>query len=320
MDKQVFILLILVGIGYSLIFSVLPLLKLLFSKKEHENGIKDNFKKIGYQLMPLVFIFLITFILAHFVICKRGLTFDVSGETQISILGIGAEELTTISVLFYISFWIVYIFRYIPRFFCDKLCYDDNYIIKGFFCCPRVFQFFCKAFYTLGSRLDIISTTRKDSEKMQEKAKVTRTFGTFLIGFCTIFITLIFGFSEKLASINPNYLVLIPGLQLIALILLIIGIDSFDTCLNKFPDRNSELTYVKEYYMRGIRLFYISMQLILLSFLIIAFLINWILTLSMISFFLLVGYAYWFPGLYEFKKPYKLCESCRDCPTIQNQK
>ena len=318
-----------IGFGYTIIFIILHLLYLFPSKSKRINQkeCKDKIKCIRYtlkkvcerkyELMPMGFILFITLILSCMGICWDK-SFNVSGPQIIVHMPFGlytcAQELTTMSILFYISFWVVYKLRYLSQYLCDKLCYYGNNKLNGRFC--NILKWLCESLYTLGSRLDIISTTRNDSNEMQEKAKVTRTFGTFLIGFCTIFISLNI-FTNPEDYLSNFYLELIVGLQLIALILLIMGVDSFDSCLNKYLDKERALTYVKEYYSRGTRLFYISMEMIILSFLIIAFSINWTLTVSMVLIFLLLGYAYWFPDMYKDLekpdgKPTSLCEHCQD--------
>lgn len=301
-----------------------------YLKVKKENGQLNIYRKINcfrytcqkvcermkHQLMPLVLMVFLTTILSGIVICWLKFSFTVEDPQIISVtipfvfhFSTCAQDLTTIFILFYISFWIVYELRIIPQYFCDIFCpCGNNEQQRGsnkF--CKSFLPFACKCLYTLGSRLDIISTTRKSSNEMQEKAKVTRTYGTFLFGFCAIFVTIIF---TNLNNTDLSYGKLIVGLQLIALILLIIGVDSFDSCLNRFPQK--ELSYAWEYYKRGTRLFYISMQLITISLLIIAFSVDWRLTVSMVYLFLLFGYTYWFPGFKYKELGKELCECCQE--------
>lgn len=80
-----------------------------------------------------------------------------------------------------------------------------------------------------------------------------------------------------------------------SIVLIMIGYDSFDMCLNAFRDKQEENKYVEKYYRRGIRLSYMGMQLIILSFLIVTLAVHWIATLAGTSALFIFGYSYWFP-------------------------
>jgi len=146
--------------------------------------------------------------------------------------------------------------------------------------------------YTLGTFLDEHGATRCNTCLMREKAKYSRSFPTLLAAFATVFIAIILQKEDLCKTILFQIVVVF---QITSLVLIMIGYDSFDTCLNEFHDKQRENEYVTKYYRRGTRLSYMGMQLIILSFLIATLAIHWIATLAGTSALFIFGYSYWFP-------------------------
>lgn len=237
-----------------------------------------------HRIVPLIFIIIIGLILAYLL----EFTLHVSSiqpfctQPKLKSIPIGL-----VFIAFSTSFWLVYYLRlgmllsFLEIVLDAKLDWNVNW--------PSWLEIF-----TLGSLLDDenICETRSDTKEMQDKARLSLTFPILLSSFSIVFVGFLFTGPEPL--IQETFFQIIANFIFVSLILIIIGFDSFDTCLNKFKNNCKE--YVEKYYRRGMRLSYLGMHLIMLSFLIVTLYIHWIVTLLGTLSLFTFGYSYWFPS------------------------
>ena len=117
-----------------------------------------------------------------------------------------------------------------------------------------------------------------------------------LVGIFATLTGIVTTFGIVFQPAEPNARIIsqvVTAFNFTALILLIRGADSLDTCLNEFEEPGYFSS--GKYYSEGIRSAYLGMHLLLLSFIIATLLVSSLLTIGISFLFFIVGYSYWFP-------------------------
>lgn len=244
-----------------------------------------SLRRIVYRHKPFFEMCIITIFLALFsLVCGKSLPLVptlnvdwVATQTPIQLIASPSfhEFLGVISLMFAVCFWVVYYSRLILSYF------------------PKSIRDFLHV-YTLGDLLEEKTLTRKTPTKMRAKVEHTTKFVQLLASIAGIIATLGLILQPEVPSSYQTISRVVTGMHFIALVLLIISADRFDTCLNEF-EKQCENELCAAYYKKGLRCAYIGMHLLLLSFVTATLIVSPILTLILTTAFFFAGYPYWFP-------------------------